>query len=205
MKKDSLSDERLVLLHQDKRVNAFFIIYRRYKNYGYAVIYRTLEKYNLINALYDEKDAILYDSIMEAMACFNETRGTFRKLLSAIINYHTSRCVREFKKDPLSDYISLDAQCSEDGNLRFSDSLIVANQEASPQEIVNLSEKEKKVIINYSGGYKRRIKKMVRLKQEGFTFKEIAKEFNTTEKAVRSIFYRIKRRIELKDNNKIKK
>ena len=91
MNKDDLSDERLALLHQQKRVNAFFVIYKRYHNYGYAVIYRTLEKYKLVNALKDERDAILYDAIMEGLKAFDNTRGTFRKLMSSILEPYSIR------------------------------------------------------------------------------------------------------------------
>lgn len=204
MDKDNLSDERLVSLHQQNRTNAFFIIYARYKNYGYAVIYRTLEKYNLVNALLDERDAILYDSIMEALDMFNESRGTFRQLISTILTNRTANLVRKFKKDPISDYVSIDNNYNE-GELMFSDSLVFADKEASPQEIINLDYHNKKMVTNYNGVYKRKLKKMVELREKGYTYKEIAKAFKTTERAVRGIFYRIKRRIVLKENNKIKK
>lgn len=205
MNKDNLSDERLVSLHQQKRANVFFIIYSRYKNYGYAIIYRTLEKSNLANALYDDKDAILYDSIIQALEIYTESRGSFRKLISTILTNRTINYVNKFKKDPISDYISIDSNYKEGSNLLFSDSLAFADKDASPQERINLDYHNKKVVTNYRGMYKRRIKKMVALKKEGYTYKEIAKAFNTTEKAVESIFYRIKRRIDLKDSNKIKK
>lgn len=205
MDKDNLSDERLVSLHQQKRTNAFFIIYARYKNYGYAVIYRTLEKYNLTNALLDERDAILYDSIMEALDAFEESRGTFRKLISTILTNRTTNTIRKFKKDPISDYISIDTNNTEGNELLFSDSLAFADKEESPQQKINLDYHNKKVVTNYHGVYKRRIKKMVELREEGYTYKEIAKAFKTTERAVRGIFYRVKRRINLTENNKIKK
>ena len=205
MNKDDLSDERLALLHQQKRVNAFFVIYKRYHNYGYAVIYRTLEKYKLVNALKDERDAILYDAIMEGLKAFDNTRGTFRKLMSSILEHETINYVREFRKDPLSDYISLDSTLVEGTNLRFADSLTFADKSASPQELVNFNERNIKVEKNYSGIHKRKIKSMMHLKEIGYTYHEIAIKFDISEKAVRSIFYRIKRKINTKDNNKIKK
>ena len=205
MNKDSLSDERLVSLHQQKRVNAFFTLYSRYRNYGYAIIYRTLEKSKLINALRDERDAILYDAIMEAINCFDKQRGNFRQLLSAVITNQTLHYIREFKKDPLSDYLSLDSSVTESSNLRFMDSLTFADKEASPREIINVNDHVKKVEVNYHGVHKRRINKMIHLKEIGFSYKEIADEFKCSEKSVRAIFYRIRKQINLKDNNKIKK
>lgn len=205
MNKDSLSDERLVSLHQQKRVNAFFTLYSRYRNYGYAIIYRTLEQSKLINALRDERDAILYDAIMETISCFDKERGNFRQLLSVVITHQTINYIREFKKDPLSDYLSLDSTVTESSNLRFMDSLTFADKEASPRDIINVSDNAKKVEINYKGVHKRRINRMIRLKEAGYSYKEIAEVLNCTEKSVRAIFYRIKKRIDIKDNNKIKK
>lgn len=204
-KKDRLSDERLVLLHQQKRLNAFFTIYNRYKAYGTTIIYSILEKHKLVNALRDEKDAILYDGIMECLSAFNPKRGTFRKLFNAVITNQTKSYVREFKRDPLSDYVSLDASIEESDTLRFADSLTFADKNDSPRINVNLDDSSKKVITNYDGIHKRRLKKMMRLREAGYTFAEIAKEFRTTEKAVRAVFYRIRKRINVKDNNKIKK
>lgn len=204
-KKDSLSDERLVFLHQQKRINAFFIIYNRYQNYGTAIIYRTLDKSNLFNALKEEKDAIFYDSVMEALARYDQKRGTFRKLLSAILTNMTINYIRQFKKDPLSDYVSIDANLQENGTLVFADSLAVVDKEASPQDTINIIEDHKKVIVNYDGVHKRRIKRIIDLKREGYSYLEIARKIKTTEKAVRGVLYRIKKRIDMKDNNKIKK
>lgn len=205
MNKDSLSDERLVSLHQKKRVNAFFVIYKRYQNYGYAVVYRTLEKFKLINALKDERDAILYDSIMEALTCFDKKRGTFRQLLASIIANQTANYVREFSKDPLSDYVSLDDRFGDHSNLRFSDSSTLVDRNATPRDVINFDENVGKVGVSYRGIHKRRLKKMISLKEEGYSFEEIAREFNTTAKAVRAVFYRIKRQMDTKDNNKKKK
>lgn len=203
--KDCLSDERLVLLHQQKRLNAFFTIYGRYKNYGYAIVYNTLGKYKLINALKDEKDAIIYDSIMECLNVFDLRRGTFRKLFNAVVANQTVNYVREFQKDPLSDYISLDTNIEESGYLRFADSLTLADKSGSPGEFINLGDSTKKFMVNYTGAHKRKIKKMMQLKEQGFTFREIAKKFKMSENAVRAVFYRIKRHIDVKENNKIKK
>lgn len=203
--KDRLSDETLVSLHRLKRLNAFFILYGRYKNYGYAIIYRTLARCKLVNALKDEKDAIIYDSIMEAIRCFDKDRGNFRQLLSAIVKHQTLNYVKEFKKDPISDYISLDANLMEGSNLRFMDSLTFADKEASPQTIINLDEHTKKVVTNYQGSYKRRLKKMMELKEAGYSYQEIARKFHTSSGAVRAVFYRIKRQMDTKDSNKIKK
>lgn len=205
MDKDSLSDERLASLHQKKRVNAFFILYRRYKNYGYAVVYNTLEQYNLVNALKDEKDSILYDSIIEAIASFDKNKGTFRNLLAAIITNQTINCIREFSKDPLSDYISLDAGYRDGSNLRFADSVIVAAKDDAPGETINCDDRSKKVVINYHGVYKRNIRKMIRLREMGYSYAEIARKFKSTEKAIRAIFYRLKRKVNAKENNRIKK
>ncbi|MCQ2787129.1 MAG: hypothetical protein MJ199_01875 [Bacilli bacterium] len=204
-KKDRLSDERLVRLHQRKKLNAFFIIYNRYKNYGYTIISNLLAKYNLVNALQDERDAILYDTIMECLEVFDSKRGTFRKLFNAAVANHTTTYIREFQKDPLSDYISLDANIEESGNYRYADSLTFADKNDSPKTIINLEDKSKDLIVNYDGSHKRRIKKMVRLREEGYTFKEIAKRFRITEKATRAIFYRIRKRVNIKDSGKNKK
>ncbi|MCQ2796616.1 MAG: hypothetical protein MJ213_04905 [Bacilli bacterium] len=204
-KQDRLSDESLVLLHQRKKINAFFIIYNRYKNYGYSVISNLLVKYNLVNALQDEKDAILYDTIMECLEAFDPKRGSFRKLFNAAISNLTANYIRDFQKDPLSDYISLDASIEEGSNYRFADSLTFADKGSSPKAIINLEDKSKDLIVNYDGVHKRRIKKMIRLREEGYTFKEIAKKMKITEKAARAIFYRIRKRIEVKDNAKNKK
>lgn len=201
--KDSLSDERLAVLHQRKRLNAFFTIYHRYQNYGYAIVYSTLKKFNLMNALKDEKDAILYDSIMEALNIFDGKRGTFRKLLSAIIANQTANYIYNFKSDPLSDYISIDGSFNEGATLRFADSLTIADKSETPQDRINVNEDLKKVALNYNGLYKRRIKRMVKLREAGYTYKEIAKKLGTTERSVRSIFYRIKRKLDLKESNKV--
>lgn len=203
--KDRLSDEALVSLHRLKRINAFFILYARYRNYGYAIIYRTLVRCKLINALKDERDAIVYDSIMEAIRCYDKERGNFRQLFSSIAKNQTINYVREFKKDPLSDYISLDSNLSEGSNLRFMDSLTFADKEATPQAIIDYNDNAKKVMVNYNGAYKRRIKKMMELKEAGYSNQEIAYRFGTTSGAVRAIFYRIKRQMDAKDSNKIKK
>lgn len=205
MNKDNLSDERLVSLHQKKRVNAFFVIYKRYQNYGYAVVYHTLEKAKLINALKDERDAILYDSIIEALACFDKKRGTFRQLLASIIANQTANYIREFSKDPLSDYVSLDDKFGDHSNLRFSDSSTLADQNASPRDAIDLDENMEKIGGSYRGVHRRRLKRMISLREEGYSFEEIAREYDTTERAVRAVFYRIKRQMDTKDNNKKKK
>lgn len=209
MKKDSLSDERLVSLHQQKRINAFFIIYARYKTYGFAIIYRALAEHNLVNALLDEKDAILYDSIVEAIDHFDRKRGTFRKLVSTIITNRTINHINHFKLDAMSDYVSLDANYSDGYLFRYSDSSVYADkfadQTGSPREVINTNERNEKIAINYTGIYKRKVRKMMNLREHGYTYKEIAKKFDTTERAVSAIFYRIKKRINVNDNNKIKK
>lgn len=204
-KKDRLSDERLVLLHQKKRLNAFFTIYNRYQNYGYAIIYHTLGKYKLINSLKEEKDAILYDSIMEGLATFDLKRGTFRNLLSTIITNLTLNYIREFQKDPLSDYISLDANIEEGNNLIFADSGTFADKNELPNEIIDANRHAEKLMANYTGIHKRKIREMIRLKESGYTYEEIAAKLKMSTKAVDAIFYRIKKRIDVKNNNKIKK
>lgn len=204
-KKENLSDERLVCLHQRKRLNAFFTIYNRYKNYGYSIVITTLKKYQFYNALREEKDAILYDSIIEALDVFDKKRGTFRNLISSIIEHQTIAHIREFSRDPLSDYISLDASYKEGTNLRFADSLTFADKSDSPKQTIELDDNEKEAVINCSGIHKRRIKEMIRLRKLGYSFEEIAKKFKTTKNAVRAVFYRIKKRINVKKSSKLKK
>ncbi|MCQ2792631.1 MAG: hypothetical protein MJ208_03830 [Bacilli bacterium] len=203
--KDELSDERLASLHQQKRINAFFTIYQRYRNYGYVIIYRTLEKSHFVNALKDERDAILYDAIMESLDAFDKERGTFRKLFSTVVEHQTINYVREFKKDPLSDYISIDTVFNENSDFRYADSLLLADKDMTPQDRLNINDNTKRVNANYDGIYRRKIKKMIKLKEQGFSNLEIAKRFKTSEGAVRSVFYRIRKRIAGKNSNKIKK
>lgn len=202
---ESFSDEKLVSLHQQKRINAFFILYQRYRNYGYAIVFRTLQNYKLLSALKDDRSVIIYESIMKALASYNKERGTFRKLLSIIIERLTINEIDKFQKDPLSDYISIDSQISENTNFRFADSLTFADKEATPRDCLNLKENVSEMNLNYLGSNKRRTLKMLRLKEQGYTFKEIAKRCHVSEKSVRGVFYRLKRRIESKESGKVKK
>lgn len=205
MDKSDLSDERLVALHQQKRLNAFFLIYGRYKNYGYAIVHNILIKTPYYNALKDEKDAILYDCINEAIDHYDKTRGGFRQFLSSIIEHETRNYIRRFRKNPLADYISLDAKVSDDGNLYFADSLTFADKGPSPQELLNRVEKKRKVETIYRGIYKRKLKKIVAMKQDGYKVEEIAKKLNMTPRAVYSVTYRLKHLVSTKENGKIKK
>ncbi|MCQ2796829.1 MAG: hypothetical protein MJ213_06020 [Bacilli bacterium] len=205
MDKSDLSDERLVILHQQKRMNAFFIIYGRYKNYGCAIVHNILLKTPYYNALKDEKDAIFYDGVTEAIERYDQSRGGFRQFLASIIDHETRNCIRNFRKDPLADYVSLDAKINEDGDLYFADSLTFADHNPLPQEILNTGEKKKSVEKVYRGVYKRKTQKIIMMKRQGYRVSEIAKKLNMTNKAVYAVIYRIKHLVRVKKNGKVKK
>ncbi len=183
-------------LHRKKRINAIFTLYSRYRLYGYSIVNFQLKKCGLLNSLGDERDSIVYDAVDEAIEAFDENKGSFKSLLSKIIINITLKYVNKFSRDPLSDYISLDEERKIGDELVFMDSSI--NNISNEKEIMFNTEIDF-IKDNYNGRYQRRIKRMVEMKRDGFTYKEIAVRYQTTEKAVRAIFYRLKIRM-----NKIK-
>lgn len=197
MDKNQLSDERLILLHQQKKINAFFILYGRYKTYGYAIVLKTLNKTSYLNALKEEKDTIIYDALNDAIEQFDVSRGSFRNLFSIITERKTYNYIREFKRNPLSDYISIDA-INDETNTQLVDTLTFADQEPSPIDYMNTMEQKRIVTDICHGIYKRKIRNMIKMRQMGFSFEEIANHYHTTAGAIRSKFYRLKKKIENK-------
>lgn len=197
MDKNQLSDERLILLHQQKKINAFFILYGRYKTYGYAIVLKTLNKTSYLNALKEEKDTIIYDALNDAIEQFDVSRGSFRNLFSIITERKTYNYIREFKRNPLSDYISIDA-LTDDKNIQLVDTLTFADPDPSPIEYINSLEQKNLVTDICNGRYKRKIRKMMKMRQMGFSYEEIAKHYHTTAGAIRSKFYRLKKKFDNK-------
>lgn len=195
MDKNLLNDDRLVSLHRQKRINAFFTFYKRYRNYGYAIIQKYISKNKKYANLEEEKDAIVYLSINECIENYDESKGTFRTLLSKIIEHKTLNLIKDYNKDPLANYISIDVTNKDNDDINIVDTLTFADKGSMPDQEVTINEDKTFLKTKFN----KKIAKMVTLKEAGFTYEEIAKKFNLSEKATRSIFYRIRKEI-CKDN-----
>ncbi|MCQ2794034.1 MAG: hypothetical protein MJ207_01495 [Bacilli bacterium] len=187
------SDERLVALHRQKKIAIFFVLYNRYRNYGYVVVQQALKTSTYFNALYEERDALLYDALMIAIKTFDKSRGTFRIYFGKVLNNLTIQRIRDFARDPIADYVSIDGGIKDVDELKYVDALTFADKGATPQELMSLKDTSQKVSCSYHGHNDIRIQKMVALKEKGYSIGEIAKHFHTTKRSVASIFYRVKK------------
>lgn len=191
-----LSDEELVLLHRQKKADVTFIIYQRYKNYCYSIIFKNLYKTKYVNALVEERDELTFYAVTKAINTYNKKKGTmFRSYLSLLVRNEVISRIREFARDPIADYISANNEDEvERGD--FLDTLVFADTHASPKEVIDLKEKVQ-TIVNASKEFKyRKIVHMLEMKQKGFSYHEIAKKYKIEEKEVRMIFRRIKAIVE---------
>lgn len=193
MNKLSLSDNRLISLHQQKKLNAFFTLYNRYRNYSYAIIGVIFKNAKLFNALWDERDSIFYESLTYAIDSYEEKRGTFRNFLSKLVERNAIKCMREFQRDPISEYISMDAYLFGQQSVRYSDMLTFRDSSPTPAEQMNMKDQVELDINNLQLIFNRKIKYMIRMRQLGFSMQEIARHYHTTESAIRSLFYRVKK------------
>lgn len=186
-------------MHRKKRINAFFPLYNRYRRYGFSIVYHQLNKCGLVNALDDDKESIVFEATNEAIKSFDELKGCYKTLFANIVAHMTLRCVNQFLRDPLSDYISLDDDIKLNDEMVFMDSAFInASIDKS-----NLHVNELEIIKKYyKGHYQRRIQRMIEMKRDGFSYKEIGIRYQMSPKAVRAIFYRLKIRI---DNEQSKK
>lgn len=106
----------------------------------------------------------------------------------------TLKCANKFARDPLADYVSLDDNLKITDEMMFMDSVII---NASSDEPSKSSNNELKVIKKYyKGHYQRRIERMIEMKRDGFSYKEIGIRYQMSSKAVRAIFYRLKIRLD---------
>lgn len=204
MDKNDLSDERLAFLHQKKKINAFFIIYERYKSYGYAIIYRKLAATPYLNALIDEKNAIVYNSIMDSLKVFDNSRGTFRSLFSSVVEHYTLNMIRRFSRKPISDYVSTDEVIDEESGFRLEDKLVFADSYDSPREYVNMIDVNEKLNELYQELGDEKIEKIIELRKRGYKVIEIARMINVNHKTVRSILSRTKQKLDKKLRKRIK-
>lgn len=179
-------------LHRKKRINAFFPLYSKYRFYGYSIVNFQLKKCGLLSSLGDERDSIVFDAINEAIEAFDEHKGNFKSLLSKIIINITLKYVNKFSRDPLSDYVSLDEERKIGDELVFMDSNVV---DVDNEKDMIFNNEIEFIKNNYNGRYQRRIKRMVEMKRDGFTYHEIGVRYQMSEKAVRAIFYRLKIRM----------
>lgn len=186
------SDDELVFLHRQKKADVTFILYQRYKNYCYSIIFKMLYKTKYANALVEERDELTFYAVVKAINTYNKKKGSiFRSYLSLLVRNEVISRIREFAKDPIADYISANNEEEEDGN-SFLDTLVFADNLASPKELIDLKEKVN-IIIHASKDIKyKQIVKMLEMKQKGFTYKEIAERYKMEISSVRSMFHRIK-------------
>jgi len=193
MKTNSLSDERLVRLHRQKRINAFFTLYSRYRNYGYSIVCSQLVKFKLLNSLDSEKESIVFDAITQSLKTFDENKGSFKTLFSNICMNMTLKCISKFSRDPLADYVSLDESLKITDEMVFMDSVIINASDDQPNKT---SDELKAIKKYYKGHYQRRILRMLEMKRDGFSYKEIGNRYQMSSKSVRAIFYRLKIRLD---------
>lgn len=193
MKIDHLSDERLVSLHRQKKIAIFFVLYNRYRSYGYAIVAKTLRPTNYYNALVDEKDALVYDALNLAVKTYDKTRGNFRVYFGVLLTNITSERIRQFARDPLADYISIDEGYKESAELKYMDALTFADKGATPPQAMNYLDEAKRTSESYHAHGHTKTAKIIHMKEEGYTVSEIAKKHHVSPKAVSSLFYRIKK------------
>ena len=193
----NLTDEVLAISHRDRKLNATLALYLRYKNYGCAIFINELKKTSYFDALIEDKECIVYQSVIKTIECYEPEKGTFRSLFASILVHLTLRRVNKFRQDPLSDYISLDSQ--EMGDLLLSDSIV--DQTAQPKDRLFIKDTKKAFKKAYSSINVKRLGQMISLKECGFTYEEIAKRYNLSGEAVRQLFYRLRKAI-LKESPK---
>lgn len=190
----NLPDDKLVALANKKSINVLAILYQRYQLYGYAIVRETLNKTSYFRYLYEEKDAIIYDALCGCIKAFDSNRGNFRSLFYSITKRETIRRIIAFQKDPLSNYISIDQEIKNTDDLMFADSITFVDKSANVNEHLEFINK-KKIVDEIFNRNKNRIEKMIALKENGYNYKEIAKELNCSIKTVYEVFYRIRKRL----------
>lgn len=198
----SYSDARLISLHRQKKIAIFFILYNRYRNYGYYLIQKILKSTPYFNALYDERDALLYDALIEAINGFNKSRGDFRGYLTILLLHKTTRRIDEFKKDPIADYVSIDGPVKTKIDLANLDALTFADKDANPRDLVTINDEINAFKSAYRGPKTKYVEAMIRLKEQGYSNSEIAQKLGTTPKAVRATFYRLRNMVYRKKSKK---
>lgn len=144
-------------------------------------------------SLSDEKESIVFEAINEAIKTFDKDKGTFKSLFSNICMNMTLRCVSKFSRDPLADYVSLDDSLKLTDEMVFMDSVIINASDDTPSKTSNELDIIKKY---YKGHYQRRIQRMIEMKRDGFSYKEIGIRYQMSSKSVRAIFYRLKIRLD---------
>jgi len=111
----------------------------------------------------------------------------------------TLKCINKFSRDPLADYVSLDENLKTSDEMIFMDSVIINASNDEPSKTSNELDIIKKY---YKGHYQRRIQRMIEMRRDGFSYKEIGVRYQMSSKSVRAIFYRLKIRL---DKEKTKK
>ena len=123
--------------------------------------------------------------------------------LTVLLTHQTTHRISQFKKDPIADYVSLDANLKTDSDLEMMDTLTFADQGASPQELVTVNDEINQFKNAYHGPHNKRIQLIISLKQQGYSNEEIAKRLKTSAKAIRAVFYRLRNRLNRKKSKKI--
>lgn len=199
-----LTDEELAVLTNAKKINGVGELYTRYRNYGYSITISILKKSHYYNALNDEADGLVVETIYEAIKDYDKTRGSFRSLFVSILNHKSIRLIRKFSNDGLSNYISIDAQNNDNGELLFMDSNNVIKSMETPNFHIN-SKESIKYASNIYHPHKKRIQKMIEMKDKGYSYQEIANRFSVSVNSIRQIFYRLRKTIHKKESNKLVK
>jgi len=202
-----LKDDALLLLHKHKKVDVLFIFYNRYYNRCCGIVYRALSNSKYLKTLFEEKNIIIVESIRKAIETFDVTKGkAFYSYLGQIVFNETITRIREFAKDPLSNFVSLDASVNdEDSDISLSDTLVFADHSASPIENFNLKEQISWIDEIYHERRYNNMRRIIDLKLSGYSYHEIAKKLKMSDKSVRSSIYRIKKMLSLEFKKKMKK
>lgn len=189
-----MSDEKLAILAKRSSKKYLYVLYMRYRSYGYSIIENILKKTYYYGSLIEDKDAILIDALTECIGDFKMSKGKFKNLLSAIISHKTCKLVSRFSKDGLADYVSIDTFAL-NGDLLFADSECVGP--INPKKALDERE-SRKLIVNSYCPTNRKIKYIIDLKNKGYSYTEIANKSNKSQKAIRQLFYRIRKNVNKK-------
>lgn len=186
---DKLTDEQIVTLHQKKQINAIDILFERFEGYSTAIIKKTLGNTKYYNAVFEMRDILMMDTLIKTLEKFRLGKGKFKNFYGNIFQKETIKMYLNFKKNPLVNAFSIDRPIPNTEDLTFADSLPYEDSSIDEEE-KRINELNEKILKSYKGRYRIRNKEILKLRQNGVSYKEIAKLYNCSIHTLYSLVYR---------------
>ncbi len=190
MKNITFSDEEMILCYRQGHTLMMSILIDKYKNYADKIIHYFLNKFSLANSFYLELSSVYIASIAKAMD--NYQFGNilfltfFRKVFVRDLNNEIKFIIQN--KYTLTSSLSLDETIS-DSEIPFLENLTYENSE---NEVKSYAFTNETTLYLSSPGKNRKreefIKKIILLRIEGYSYREIAKKMNVELGVIKRIF-----------------